>query len=264
VSRLPSLLAAGALALAVAGCAASPSGGAAGPVSSGVTGTSRPTPTAGTAFDLALTPAVRSIVLTDQAGHHLTLGSLAGTDLVIADFMTDCQEICPMTSVNMRDAAAAAQRAGLGSSRVRFLEITIDPQRDTVAKLAAYRRLFDAPAGWDLLTGSPADIAALWASLGVAVQKVPEGSPPAKDWLTGRPLTYDIDHQDVVIVVDGHGHERWLEEGTPDTAGAQPPATLRRFLSAEGRANLASPQGATWTVGDVDGALTWLTGTHVG
>jgi len=242
----------------LAGCAA---GSTVGPAAT--TGEA-PTPSAGTSFDLALSPAVRSIAFTDEHGRHLTLGLLAGTDLVIADVMTDCQEVCPMTSVNMRDAAAAAAKAGLDASRVRFLEITIDPQRDTVAKLAAYQNLYGAAPNWDFLTASPADIATLWRSLGVAVTKVPQGTPPAKDWLTGKTLTYDLQHQDVVFLVDGQGHERWLEEGTPATLGQQPPTVLKGYLSAQGQANLASPQGATWTVADIEGALTWLTGTPVG
>jgi protein SCO1/2 len=252
------MIGAAAAAAALAGCAA---GSAVGPVAT--TGAA-PTPSAGTAFDMALSPAVRSILFTDEHGRHLTLGSLAGSDLVIADFMTDCQEVCPMTSVNMRDAAAAAAKAGLDASRVRFLEITIDPRRDTVAKLAAYQKLYGAAPNWDFLTASPADIATLWRSLGVAVTKVPQGTPPAKDWLTGRPLTYDLQHQDVVFVVDGRGHERWLEQGTPATLGARPPSVLGRYLNEAGRANLASPQGATWTVADIDGALAWLTGIRVG
>ena len=222
------------------------------------------TPTAGTSFDMALPAGLGSVVLTDEHGRQLTLGSLAGTDLVIADFMTDCQEVCPMTSVNMRDAAAAAARSGLDKAAVRFLEITIDPRRDTVARLAAYQRLFGAEPNWDFLTASPADTARLWKALGVAVTKVPAGTPSAKDWLSGKTLTYDLQHQDVVLLVDGQGHERWLKEGTPATLGQQPPAVLKGYLSAQGRANLASPQGATWTVADVEGALTWLTGTPVG
>ncbi len=62
-----------------------------------------------------------------------------------------------------------------------------------------------------------------------------------------------------MVLTDEHGRHL-----TPATLGAQPPPVLGRYLSDVGRANLASPQGATWTVADIDGALTWLTGTHVG
>ncbi len=262
--RLAAVLGLVALGGALAGCAG-PAGG--GPRTTGaaavVVGGSG-AGTAGTSLDMALPDTVRSIVFTDEHGRHLTLGSLAGTDLVITDFLTDCQEICPMTSVNIRDAAAAARAAGLGADRVRFLEITVDPRRDTVRKLAAYQRLFGAQPDWDFLTASPAGIAALWKGLGVATQRVPAGTPATRDWLTGAPLTYDIQHQDVVFLVDGRGHERWLEEGTPATLGQQPPLVLKRYLSAQGRANLAAPQGATWTVADVTGALARLTGTPVG
>ncbi len=222
-----------------------------------------PAPTAGTAVDLALPDPVLDMELTDQDGKHLTLRSLAGTVLVVTDFMTDCQEICPMTSVNIRDAAEAAQRAGLGPDSVRFLEVTIDPRRDGVRKLRAYTKLFGEHENWELLTAAPDDISTLWAALGVSVTKVPSDDPDAKDWLTGKPLTYDLQHQDVVVAVDGDGHERWLEQGTPATDGDAPPPRLRAYLSAEGRRTLADPGDDTWSASDVEGALTWLTGTRV-
>ena len=53
---------------------------------------------------------------------------------------------------------------------------------------------------------------------------------------------------------------------TPATGGIEPPMPLKDHLDAESRKNVASPQGVTWTVPDVDvdAALTWLTGTHAG
>ena len=83
--------------------------------------------------------------------------------------------------------------------------------------------------------------------------------PPGAGW----PLTYDVDHQDIVFLIDGRGHERWIIDGTPSTGGRQPPATLKRFLSAQGRANLASPQAPSWPTRDIDSALGWLLGRPV-
>ena len=57
---------------------------------------------------------------------------------MISDVMTLCQESCPLDTANVVAAARPVERAGL-DSKVVFLSITIDPGRDTVAQLAAYR-----------------------------------------------------------------------------------------------------------------------------
>jgi cytochrome oxidase Cu insertion factor (SCO1/SenC/PrrC family) len=93
--------------------------------------------------------------LVDQSGASRTLGSLHGKVLVISDAMTLCQETGPLHTANLVATARAVTAAGL-ADRVQFATITIDPQRDTPARLAAYRDQFaPPPADWTLLTGSP-------------------------------------------------------------------------------------------------------------
>ena len=93
----------------------------------------------------------------------------------------------------------------------------------------------------------------------------PSGEPPPTDWLTGRPLTYDVSHQDVVLVIGPDGHERWLAIGTPAVSSPDTlPTTLGRFLNDEGRHNLASPAPGAWTAADVERALSSVTGRSIG
>jgi cytochrome oxidase Cu insertion factor (SCO1/SenC/PrrC family) len=258
------LLTAGALLLAGCGTgttsAATATSGSA--TSGSANGAGRPAPANGTVTDRALPASLLGLALTDPTGRSVTLGSLRGKAIVLTDFLTTCQEICPMTSVNVRTVADAATRAGLGDS-VQLLEITVDPERDDASRLAAYQKQYGAiRPNWTLLTGTPSTIATLWKVLGVQYSRTPSDTPPPTDWLTGKPLTYDVSHQDVVFLIDATGHERWLVEGTPDTGGAAPPPTLQHFLSDEGRANLKNPEatGQTWTARDVESAITWLSG----
>jgi protein SCO1/2 len=200
----------------------------------------------------------------DQSGASRTLASFHGKVLVVSDAMTLCQETCPLDTANVVAAARAVTAAGLGD-RIAFASITVDPQRDDRAKLAAYRGLFaPAPANWVLLTGSPDSVAALWRYLGVYYETVPETSPPASDWLTGRPLTYDVTHADLVFFIDENGHERFVIDGPAHVAtGAAMPDALRRFLNDEGQRNLAQPDAQTWTVGQALQILGWLTGRSI-
>jgi protein SCO1/2 len=151
------------------------------------------------------------------------------------------------------------QRAGL-ADRVEFASITVDPNRDTPSRLAAYQRLFaPAPADWALLTGSPAALAALWKQLGVYWQKVPEDSPAGTDWLTGQPMTYDINHSDLIFFFDPSSHERFVIDGAGHVEPGTPiPPQLRQFLDDQGHDKLNHPGLDSWTVPQALKVIAWL------
>jgi protein SCO1/2 len=224
-----------------------------------------PAPSTGLALDDPMPRSVADAPLVDQNGSRFTLGSLHGKTVVLADFLTLCQEVCPLISVNLRQANEAATKAGLGG-KVVFVEATVDPERDTPQRMAAYMRLFGAQPGWVLATGTPSDLATLWKTLGVNYSKtLEEDGPPPTDWLTGKPLTYDVTHQDVVYVIGPDGHLRWEDQGTPNTQGGVPPKEILAFLNEEGHKNLTTegPEGPIWTAHDVEQALTYVTGTNI-
>lgn len=248
------------LAPALIGCVLA---GCAGPAASSVgVAMATPDPGAGSATHRVIPASVLSLGLLDQNGRELTLGSLHGKVVVLTDFLTTCQEVCPLTSVVLRDVADAVRRSGL-SGQVEVVEVTVDPEHDKPSRLKAYEKLFGARPDWLFLTGRPGDLATLWHFLGVAYARTEKEAPYPKDWLTGSPLTYDITHSDVVFVIDGQGHERWLAIGAAGTGGEQPPAALHAFLDKEGKTNLSSPAPGSWTTGDVELALAQVTGRKV-
>ena len=72
-------------------------------------------------------------------------------------------------------------------------------------------------------------------------------------------MTYDVDHQDVVIVIGPDGHERWLIDGTPKISSpAAVPPSLQSFLNDDGHANETAPADPTWTVADVVSAVQYV------
>ena len=71
------------------------------------------------------------------------------------------------------------------------MEITVDPGRDTPARLAAYSKEFGAD--WVMRREHRPTSTALWKFFGVSVQIVPEEQPAKIDWYTGTPLTYDVE-----------------------------------------------------------------------
>ena len=237
-------------ALAVTACASGP--GAPGP----------PSAYLGTVVDTPVPASVADLPLTTDTGQVTSLAAWHGQVVVLTDFLTLCQETCPLTTGNLLMMNQAVTAAGLGR-RVHFVELTVDPSRDTPSRLHAYRKMIGAPANWSLLTGSPAVIGQIWRYFGVRYQRVAEGRPPGTDWLTGRTLSYDVDHRDALVYLDAGGRERFVVMGNPNAEAAPIAPALRRFLNAEGRANLSHPDASTWTAAEALSPIAWLTGQAI-
>lgn len=226
-------------------------------------GSSAPPPpgrSVGTRLDQPVPTSLLHLPLRDQTGRVRHLADFAGKVLVISDAMTLCQETCPLDTAELVRTARAVDSSGRGS-RVAFLSITVDPERDTPRRLAAYRRLFPhPPANWTLLTGSPSDVHALWKWFGVYWHKVPDQKPAPRDWLTGKPLTYDVTHSDEVFFLRA-GHERFLLEGRPHVArGSDVPRRLYRFMTARGHHNVHHAEPGSWTSAQAVQVVRWLLG----
>lgn len=194
-----------------------------------------------------------SLRLLDDRGRSVTPAGWRGKWVVLAPSMTLCHEVCPMTTGALMQLQQRLRAAGL-SGQVVVAEATVDPWRDTPARLRAYRRL--SGADFELLTGSQAQVARLWHFFGVYYKRVPQGNPPDVDWLTHKPEKFDVEHTDAFFIIDPDGQERILDEGMPSVGGSLSPA-LRSLLSAQGTHNLAHPQLA-WTAPEIVEDLYYL------
>jgi cytochrome oxidase Cu insertion factor (SCO1/SenC/PrrC family) len=189
-------------------------------------GTSQP-PLSGVALDRAL-PNVRLI---DERGRATSMRAFRGTVVVLAPTLTLCHEHCPMTSGALTQIQYDARRAGL-ADRVTVLEVSVDPWRDTPARLRAYRR--DTGVRFRLLTGTHAELTRFWRFFGVGF------------YPTGHGRTFDVAHTDGVFFVDERGHWRIAVIGLPNVHG-QLAERLKRRLKPAGLRALAHPR-AGWTV----------------
>ncbi len=187
----------------------------------------------GTAVDRRVPPAR----LLDASGRPTTLRSFRGKWVVIAPAMTLCTQVCPMTTAALTRLRRLMAAAGAGE-RFAAVELTVDPWRDTPRRLRAYRRM--TGADFPMLTGSVAAVRRLWRFFGVNFERVPQGRPPARDWLTGKPERFDVEHTDGAFVIDPSGHERLAISGMPAVGGRIEPA-LAKLLNAEGKENLHHP-----------------------
>jgi protein SCO1/2 len=91
---------------------------------------------------------------------------------------------------------------------------------------------------------------------------VPEEQTAKTDWLTGQPLTYDVDHTDGYILINQSGRERFVDASAPNEKGALN-AKLRGLLNDGGLHDLQNPQAPSWTTADALAAVGWLLGTNI-
>jgi cytochrome oxidase Cu insertion factor (SCO1/SenC/PrrC family) len=219
-----------------------------------------PSIASGTEISQAMPANLMSMSLTNQDGKTVHLSDFAGKTIVISDSMTLCQELCPIDTSTLVATARSYESQAADPSNVVFLTITVDPARDDPAQLAAYRHLYAGPPShlpqWQLLTGKPSDIAALWKYLGVFVKKVPQDDV-VHNWRTGALLTYDIQHSDEVFFVDGDGTERYILDGMPSLDGSPIPKKIDAFMSSTGHRNMTKDKG--WTAPQALSVLDWLT-----
>jgi cytochrome oxidase Cu insertion factor (SCO1/SenC/PrrC family)/thiol-disulfide isomerase/thioredoxin len=198
------------------------------------------------------------VQLVDDRARSVPLSAWRGKWVVLAPSMTLCHEVCPMTTAALTDLTTKIRQSGLGG-QVVVAEVTVDPWRDTPARLRAYRRL--SGANFTLLTGAQSQIRRLWKFLGVDYQRVPQGKPPDVDWLTHKPETFDVAHTDGVFFLDPAGQERIADEGMPDVGGRLPVA-LRNLLSDVGQRNLGHPE-LPWTASELLNDLYFLMGRNI-
>ena len=130
-----------------------------------------------------------AFTLTTQAGKRLSLKDLGGKVVAITFIYTGCVDTCPLLTAKM-----SGLQPHFGSnfgSKVFFISITVDPERDTPAVLKRYAEAHGAnTAGWAFLTGSSAEIRQVAKGYGIYYKRRPGG---------------DVDHTFLTSVVDPSG-----------------------------------------------------------
>lgn len=141
--------------------------------------------------------------LVDQAGRTRTQADLKGKFALIYFGYTFCPDACPMALVAM---AEALDQIGPLAARVQPVFVTVDPERDTVAQMAAYVAAVDERL-WGL-TGSAAQVAQAAKAYRVFFRKAtPQGGGE-----------YLVDHTSLVYLMgpDGAYRAHFTHETTPE------------------------------------------------
>lgn len=219
-----------------------------------------PSASSGVMLSRTVPASITELPLTDQHGHVIDLAGLHGRTVMIVPFLTLCQETCPFDTGNLVQVERALVRSGAGS-KVVLMEVSVDPGRDTPARLAAYAQM--SGVSFELVTESPATLDAFEHYFAWYVQTVPEDDPPGIDWWTHQPLTYDVDHSDGYTLIDPSGVERFETGASPDYSGGLSP-TLRQFLSPHGQSELTHPAQPGWNPTAALASLGWMLHENIG
>jgi protein SCO1/2 len=134
--------------------------------------------------------------LTTHTGRRARLSDYKGKVVLLYFGYTSCPGICPTTLAEVGQAlrALGPQRA----ANVQPIIVSVDPERDTPAKLAEYVKHFHS--SYLGMTGTVGEVLAAAAQYGIYVRRT-EGPTPAD---------YLLDHTSMVLVVDPEGFLRLL------------------------------------------------------
>lgn len=140
--------------------------------------------------------------LTTHAGASYHLSDRDGRVVLLFFGYTYCPDVCPTT---LAEFNRIHESLGAKAERVDFVFITVDPERDTPARLAQHLAVFN-PA-FIGLTDDEATLTPVWEDYGVYWAKA-ESETQASDYL--------MDHTSVTYLVDTDGNLRLVYSfGTP-------------------------------------------------
>jgi protein SCO1/2 len=127
--------------------------------------------------------------LTSADGGTLGLAGLRGRVVALTFIYAACADTCPLLTAKLVGVGRRLDRGE--SDRVRFVAITVDPERDTPEVLRRYAEGHGARApAWAFLTGTPPEIRQVARGYGVFARKSARG---------------DVDHTFLTSIIDAGG-----------------------------------------------------------
>jgi protein SCO1 len=170
--------------------------------------------------------------LATSDGDEFRLSQARGKVIALTFGYTNCPDVCPTV---LAELAQMRARLGGGAQHVQVLYVSVDPERDTAARLRAYTELFDKT--FVGLTGSAHQLGPVWKAYGVSIAR--------RDIPGGGPNAYSVHHTASVYLIDTTGRLRVMAPfGTPVDDLVH---DVRALLAEDGPAKGAAIQlGNAW------------------
>lgn len=164
-----------------------------GAVAAGVLLLSKPDGFRGTMYAEPYPPAPE-MELTRADGASFRLSELRGEIVMLFFGYTSCPDVCPTTMAELKQALEKLGEED--AKQVQVLFVTVDPARDTPERVQEYVDHFNTD--FIGLSGTEAELAAVWSDYGVFRQVVNETSAAG----------YLVDHTARVTLIDEQGNLR--------------------------------------------------------
>ncbi|MBS0234891.1 MAG: SCO family protein [Proteobacteria bacterium] len=155
------------------------------------------------------------ISLIDQNGHPFTNAEFGSKPRLLLFGYTSCPDICPTSLAALSENIS---ELGPDAKKLDFVFVTVDPQRDTPARLKSYLSAFSPRLIG--LTGKPG-----------ALSKALDGYHVFRARRHGSNGDYSVDHASTAFLISGDGHLR--ETVKEDELGTKVAlAKIRHLLSS--------------------------------
>ncbi len=146
--------------------------------------------------------AAPGFVLEGSDGSRLTLDRFRGKVVILEFGFTHCEKICPVTLGTLSQAFSAL---GEAAREVQLIFVTVDPARDTPARLKQYLGFFNPTFIGGTVTGLGADgtapvLDAIRNAYGVEAARAPAHNEGG----------YDVHHSSSLHLIDQQGQLRAL------------------------------------------------------
>ena len=147
----------------------------------------------------------------------MALSDYAGRVTVLTFLYTNCPDVCPIVTAQLRDALALL---GDDAGEVAFAAVSVDPRRDTVAEALAFSEKWRMTDSWDFLVGDEETLSSVWKAYHIdpalddeareahgEKQSQPVGVKASREETARRSL---VIHSAPVYIIDRQGRLRAL------------------------------------------------------
>jgi protein SCO1 len=137
--------------------------------------------------------AAPAFVLQGTDGESLSLSRYRGKVVLLSFGYSSCAAVCPIT---LHTLAQARRKLGRAADAVQVVYVTVDPQRDSPARLKKFLGSFDPTFVGG--TGTEQQLEQVRKDYGVSAKKIPYED------------TYSYDHSSFIYLIDRSGRIRAL------------------------------------------------------
>lgn len=163
--------------------------------------------------DISPSIAVEGFTLTDSMGQDWNyLNQTEGKVVVIAFLFTNCIDICPIVTENLR--WVHSQLSEEEHNNTQFLTITVDPWRDDTTALSEWIQYRNA--SWPHLTTNSTDenspsfitMRSVWENFAVGLSIEETAENESNTSARHHPDAYSVNHSTGTVLVDSNGLQR--------------------------------------------------------